>query len=143
MDKRTNWIKTMRDKLREEGNRSPKIIDVIAVGRRVAVINLVTKAIGVATCSPTDEYDSTTGMAIAYARMKGWGVPDYVINGTDNLVCVSTLKAGQRFRYGGNIYHFIGKAIGPDTFTVYNETKSYFCTFGRMDEYSGGVYPID
>lgn len=148
--KRAIWVQNVAKQFRNAEKTVPQTVGAVVIGNRVAVINLDTAAIGVATCSSSDNFDLDTGLAIAYARMLGFGVPDYVINEyvpVEKKVCVSTLKAGQRFKYDDMFYHFCGKRDpnkwGETTYAVYNETKGEMDYFYSVEDHGMAVTLID
>ena len=105
--KRTEWIAKQVERFAELETKNPMTIGAVCVGRRVAVMDLETGAIGVATCSPTDTFDLDTGISIAFARMMNDTIPKSVITGVDGGR-ISELKNGQRFRYLGEIFIYCG-----------------------------------
>lgn len=108
--KRAEWIKRMAGYVKADEKTSPQTFGAIVIGNRVAVMNLAAGKIGVATCSPTDDFDLDTGLAIAYARMVGRDIPQSVINGKDEptTAAMSNLKCGQRFHYLSDNYTYCG-----------------------------------
>ena len=47
-------------------------------GKLCFVYDLRTNECGVARCSSQDEFDLKTGVAVAYARLRGEPIPDYI-----------------------------------------------------------------
>lgn len=124
--KRMEWIDGMAENFKERERMNPQTAGAIIIGNRIAVVDLVTSRIGVAWCSPTDDFDLNTGLAIAYARMIGVKVPQSVIDGRDGpqkkMVCVSTLKNGQKFVFDGHDYIYCGvdtTSCRKDRYIVY------------------------
>lgn len=108
--KRAEWIKRMAGYVKADESKNQDTFGAVVIGNRVAVMNLATGKIGVATCSPTDEFDLDTGLAIAYARMVGRDIPQSVIDGKDEptTAAMSSLKCGQRFHYLSDNYTYCG-----------------------------------
>lgn len=68
-----NWVQTMWDKRYND----PKVNDLYVDGRGIILIyNRRNQKVGVARCHPKDKFNRYIGVAIAYARCKGYKVPE-------------------------------------------------------------------
>lgn len=143
---RANWVKAVVSAFYSAERAEPKTIGAVVVGNRVAVVNLATSEIGIATCSPTDSFDLDTGIAIAYARMTDRHIPDCVLKeyvSKEKEVCVSKLKPGQSFTYCGTPFHFCGKLDKSPSehpwdkdavYAVYNENLRFVTYFTAVKD---------
>lgn len=60
--------------------------------------------VGIAKCHPDDEFNPFIGMAIAYARMRGYKVPKITV-----YKKLSEMKNGEKFYYDKEKYIYVGK----------------------------------
>lgn len=87
---------------------------------------------GMSRKHPDDEYNFNYGLAIAYARCKGYEIPKLT-----TYKKLSEMKYGDRFLNTSHniIYVFIGKsAISDSRYIVENTTKAYSCYYFNSDE---------
>lgn len=99
-----NWVEEMK----EECLRSPSYIRVYSMcnnGPYTVLINYKTGEITKAKCHENDKFDSSIGVAIAWARYKGYEIPRETVN-------ISELKYGQKFKFPRMEHHPIGVFIG-------------------------------
>lgn len=100
--KKANWIMAKVEEFARAENANPYTIGAVVVRDRVTVLDIAdttTPKIGVAICSPDDDFDLNTGLAIAWARMTEQRVPDWVINDVPDKVCISKVRIGQHFMH--------------------------------------------
>lgn len=91
---RMNWIKKMYEKYLNDINME---CTVDRMSRTVEVckrISKYVKKISKSYCDPSDTFDRETGIAIAYARLIGEYIPDYVLQ---NKMLVKDVKIGGMF----------------------------------------------
>lgn len=128
-NKRTNWIKRFSADFHKAEQKNPMTVGGIQVGNCVTVMNVRTGKMGSAFCSPADEFDLETGIAIAWARMHGVKVPEWVLNDGVKEVDISTLKNGDIFRKAnndnGHTYKMVGKDNDGDYVTYDRYTGKY------------------
>lgn len=86
---------------------SPKNRTVICYDRK-------THKVGIAICHPNDEFNMRIGKAIAYARCRGYSIPE--IDTYKNLV---QMKHGDVFSYKDTEYMFISHVF-DNLYVVYN-----------------------
>ena len=95
-----NWVQKMWDKRFKDD----KVNDVFIDGRGVTIVyNRRNQKIGISRCHPKDRFNRQIGIAIAYARCKGYEVPKI---STYKKFC--ELKNGDRFKIQNTPYFFIG-----------------------------------
>ena len=107
MTKKEKWIDYWCRAFKEEEAKNPRTVGAVVIGNTVAVMTINTTdnpRIGVAMCSPGDDFDLDTGLAIAYCRMIGMSVPDCVLIDEPEKVHVSEIEVGEHFRYNNKIY---------------------------------------
>lgn len=93
--------------------RSEKIL-YTSENRIVICYDKKTRKIGVAFCHPDDKFDITIGKAIAYARCRGYSIPEI-----DTYKTLKQMKHGDVFAYGGNEFMFISHVF-DNLYAVYN-----------------------
>ena len=106
MTNKEKWIANWSEAFKKEEAKSPRTVGAVVIGNTVAVmtINTIDKPrIGVAKCSPDDNFDLDTGLAIAYCRMIGMSVPDYVLTDISKK-SICDLKVGEHFQVYGRRY---------------------------------------
>lgn len=134
--KRDNWIERVYKNFIVERNKRPNEIGSTKIGNCIAIIDVKTNKIGIASCSPKDEFDLKTGIAIAWARFLNYTIPDWVINEEEEeqekLVCIFDLVKGERFKFNNQIYRVEGLDIDGDLVT-YNESKCRYQLFFELD----------
>lgn len=104
MTKKEKWVKKMSDSFYEIENLTPKTVGAIQIDNTIAVMEIgstTNPGIGVAKCSPEDSFDYDTGIAIAYARMRNFAIPEYVL--TDKIPLMKVAR-GQHFIAEGKHY---------------------------------------
>lgn len=86
---------------------------------------------GMSRCHPDDEYNFNYGLAIAYARCKGYEIPKLT-----TYKKLSEMKYGDRFLDISNnrIYAFIGNSAISDRYIVENTIDEYSCYCLNSDE---------
>lgn len=114
-----NWIKNMYRKFLEDKNCFDMLDESFTI-----VVNKTTLKSAVAKCSPDDEYDFYTGIAIAYARLTGVRVPNFA-----NYKRLGDVGLFDNFKYGGSTYGIIG--INRKT----NEIYVYDVSTGNTNHY--------
>ena len=117
---RMAWIKKMYEKYLNDINME---CTVDRVSRTVEVckrISKYVKKISKSYCDPSDTFDRETGIAIAYARLIGEYIPDYVLQ---NKMLVKDVKIGGMFILKSNHKTYVKVCEHP---SYYNE---YRCTF--------------
>ena len=88
---------------KEEEAKTPRTVGAVVIGNTVAVMSISTTVeprIGVAKCSPDDDFDLDTGLAIAYCRMIGVSIPNCVLTDIPKKP-IWDLKVGDHFRLDG------------------------------------------
>lgn len=77
---RAQWAKKMLTEMRENYPRSS--VKLTDPERKIVVVEFEdwheVRGTGVALCSPTDEFDTRVGIAVAYAKWEGIVIPDFV-----------------------------------------------------------------
>lgn len=124
MTKKEKWVKKMSDSFYGMENHTPKTVGAIQIDNTIAVMEIgstTSPRIGVAKCSPEDRFDYDTGIAIAYARMQNFTIPEYVLADKIPLIKV---KYGQHFITNGKHYVKISAM-----------KEGYICELG-------GIYPF-
>lgn len=104
---KTRWIEKNARAFWSEESKTPKTIGSVVIDNTVAVMDIRTTEsprIGVARCNSDDEFDLDTGLAIAYARMKGKNIPDFIYKDEPELVSIMDIEVGQHFRMRGRTY---------------------------------------
>lgn len=104
---KARWIEKNARAFWTEEAKTPKTIGSVVIDNTVAVMDIRTTdcpRIGVARCSSDDEFDLDTGLAIAYARMKGKTIPNFIYNDEPELVSIMDIEVGQHFRLRGRTY---------------------------------------
>lgn len=107
MTKKEKWIANWSEAFKKEEKKSPRTVGAVVIGNTVAVMTINTTnnpRIGVAMCSPDNEFDLDTGLAIAYCRMTGFSIPNYVLTDEPEKVHISEIEVGEHFRYNDKIY---------------------------------------
>lgn len=85
--------------------------------------------VGIAKCHPDDEFNSSIGTAIAYARMKGMKIPK-----VDNYKKLSEMENGDIFHgITGGRYIFIGKHKKIDRYVVWKVSTEKYLEFVKSD----------
>ena len=106
MTKKEKWIDYWCRAFKEEEAKTPRTVGAVVIDNTVAVMSIDTTIkprIGVAKCSPDDDFNLDTGLAIAYCRMIGISVPDCVLNDTPK-VSICDLAIGNHYRHEGRRY---------------------------------------
>lgn len=94
------WVETMVNQYADDPSVLIKLFGDTHIG-----YNFKTQKISTARCHPEDIFDSDIGIAIAYARCKGYKVPKKPV-----YKKLSEMKNGDRFIYRKEtVLHFIGK----------------------------------
>lgn len=120
------WVKQMK----EEFYDSPSYIRVYCAtsGKYTVLVNHRTGKVTKAKCHENDIFDESVGLAIAWARYKGYEIPK-----ERKIVNASKLKYGQHFsfmnRESENIFvakhplnnTFIYSRLDSDTFVAWNQ----------------------
>lgn len=104
---KARWIEKNARAFWTEEAKTPKTIGSVVIDNTVAVMDIRTTdcpRIGVARCSSDDEFDLDTGLAIAYARMKGKTIPNFIYNDEPGLASIMDIEVGQHFRLRGRTY---------------------------------------
>lgn len=112
--KKQNWIDKMYGEFRAIEASNPHIFGGFVIGNRTVVVDIANPhdpQIGVARCSSEDDFNLATGIAIAYARMREYGVPDYVISNEPEPTTFGSIPVGTVFVYDAEFYTKIG-AVG-------------------------------
>lgn len=107
MTNKEKWIANWSKAFKKVEAKSPKTVGAVVIENTVAVMTINTTdnpRIGVAKCSPNDEFDLDTGLAIAYCRMSGFSVPNYVLTDEPEKVYISELEVGEHFKYNNKTY---------------------------------------
>lgn len=128
------WVRRMNDEFNAREKKHPKTIGRVIVGRTVGVMHLDTEypLIGVAKCNKTDTFNEEIGTAIAYARMEGYVVPDYVTN-IKTIITLGTLNEDDMFIYDGEKYVYTGHETSGRAICV--NTESFItCYFDLYDK---------
>lgn len=77
---RAQWVEKMLTEM--EKNYPHSSVRLTDPKRKIVVVEFEecgeVYGTGVALCSPTDEFDTRVGIAVAYAKWKGFTVPDFV-----------------------------------------------------------------
>lgn len=136
-NKRTNWIKRFSAEFHKAEQKNPMTVGGFQVGNCVAVMNVRTGKIGTAFCSPSDDFDLETGIAIAWARMHNVKVPEWVLNDGAREIRISALKTGDIFKTldGDNHqYEMKGKDNDGDYVTYDRYTGKYQLFYADDDE---------
>lgn len=102
---RTTWIAEMANNFKSAEKSNPSTVGGFVIGNTVVCMVLSTEKpkIGVARCSPEDEFDLDTGIAIAWARAFHISIPDCVTAKTKS-VRIFDMKINQKFRVCGHTY---------------------------------------
>lgn len=110
---------TMKHKAMNEINRYVKscsncsltlksyVISYYAKKRRITMYNMKTQKFTTAQCMDKDVFYFCTAIAICWARMQGWEVPE--VGKSKKL---NEMQYGEQFYYNGDLYSFIAKV--PD-----------------------------
>ena len=101
----------------------------------IVCIDFKTGKSSVARCSPKDEFDLNVGKAIAYARCKGYAIPRWV-----TYKAIGEMKNGERFKYEGKIYTFIGYFKDWDD---YSDIKVYATSYNGDNLKSFASFPYE
>lgn len=105
------WVKNML----EEYHNIDKTIFIKKFGSKTSIAyDCKTNKIAMSRCHPDDEFRQDIGVAIAYARCKGYEVPKI---STYKKFC--ELKNGDRFKGYLSTYLFIGKCYGHNNEITY------------------------
>lgn len=77
---RARWVDEMLTTMKENYPRSS--VKLADSGRKIVVVEFEdwheVRGTGVALCSPTDDFDTRVGVAVAYAKWEGVAIPDFV-----------------------------------------------------------------
>ena len=86
--------------------------------RNIVAVDNKTGKTATAKCHKDDEFNYATGVAIAFARLKGWEVPEI-----DEMV-LPRLKEGDTFFAAGVNGHIYKRTVGKDDFCDLNAFMS-------------------
>ena len=123
------WVEQMN----KEFYDSPSYIQVYCVtsGKYMVLVNHRTGKVTKAKCHENDLFDESVGLAIAWARYKGYEIPK-----ERKIINASKLKYGQHFsfmdREGENI--FVAKHPLNNTF-IYSRLNNNTLVAGNQDVY--------
>ena len=130
------WVKRMCEEFYKREKKHPKTIGRVIVNRTVSVMHLDTEypLIGVAKCNKTDTFNEEIGTAIAYARMEGYVVPDYVTN-DNKMVKIDSLNEDDIFIYDDEKYVYTGHETNGRAICVNTESfiTCYFDTDDKVE----------
>ena len=120
------WVEKMIRRYEED--RSSNNCDTRTVKNVIICVDC-NHNVGIAKCHPNDEFNALIGTAIAYARMRGFKVPDVIIYKT-----LPEMKNGDIFYYDKERYVYIGKR--GNRHVVWKElAKDYFDYLSTEREY--------
>lgn len=106
------WVKDM---LEEYYHNIDTTIIIKKFGSKTSIAyDCKTNKIAISRCHPDDKFRQDIGIAIAYARCKGYEVPKI---STYKKFC--ELKNGDRFRWFPSTYFFIGKCYNSNNEVIY------------------------
>lgn len=92
------------DKMEKERAKKCNRFLISTAGKNVTYcVDLRTGKSGLARCRPSDAYNSIVGKAVAYARCRGYDIPEWTIYKT-----MEEMTNGEKFRFNEKIYTFIG-----------------------------------
>ena len=79
---RKQWVEEMLTEYSEDFEDFSEII-LCNKNRKIMVVYFESswgdeKGYGISKCSPTDQFDKDTGMAVAFAHFRGYPIPDFV-----------------------------------------------------------------
>ena len=79
---RKQWVEQMLTEYGDDFEGWSEII-LCNKNRKIMVVHFEnswgdTKGYGISKCSPTDQFDKDTGMAVAFAHFRGYPIPDFV-----------------------------------------------------------------
>ena len=81
-EKKIAWVNKVNALMRQAETNSPSTVGAVIVNNNKIIVtitkNIDNPRIGVAVCNPTDTFDLNTGIAIAYAKAKGWELPCFI-----------------------------------------------------------------
>ena len=118
------WVETMVNQYADDPSVLIKLFGDTHIG-----YNFKTQKISTARCHPEDIFDSDIGIAIAYARCKGYKVPKKPV-----YKKLSEMKNGDKFKgYWGDIYRYIGK--NKDAYVSYRLDRKEYHTMPFDVEY--------
>ena len=113
------WVKDMM----EEYHNVDENILIKKFGSQTSIAyNCKTNKIAMSRCHPDDEFRQDIGIAIAYARCKGYEIPKI---STYKKFC--ELKNGDRFKWQSSTYFFIGKCYNSQGDIIY--AVQNLCTY--------------
>ena len=105
-ERKENWCYAVAESARKLEAANPTSVGAIVMPDRIIWADtrkLDKPLIGVAKCSPENEFDLDTGLAIAYARAYNDHIPDFVLD-SDERVEVRSLKVDDTFELDGECY---------------------------------------
>lgn len=123
------WVKEMIEKYQNDKN-----VQIRRYGYKTYICyNRKTQKTGIARCHPGDTFDIDIGMAIAYARCKGYEMPEQKI-----YKKLSEMKNGDKFCAYGT-YLFIGVCTNFENEIGYcaqnTRTKKFVLLLDNTQEY--------
>ena len=79
---RKQWVEQMLDEYNEDFEDFSEVI-LCDKNRKIMVVHFESslgdeKGYGISKCSPTDQFDEDTGMAVAFAHFRRYSIPDFV-----------------------------------------------------------------
>ena len=79
---RKQWVEQMLDEYNEDFEDFSEVI-LCDKNRKIMVVHFESswgdeKGYGISKCSPTDQFDEDTGMAVAFAHFRRYSSPDFV-----------------------------------------------------------------
>lgn len=100
------WVDEMGKKFYYDNNVYKNYIDGRGDDRGVIIMyNFKNQKVGIARCHPNDTFVYKIGVAIAYARCKGYEVPKI-----STYKKLSEMKNGDKFYIDGVEHFFVGKS---------------------------------
>lgn len=79
---RKQWVEQMLDEYNEDFEDFSEVI-LCDKNRKIMVVHFESSwgdedGYGISKCSPTDQFDEDTGMAVAFAHFRRYSIPDFV-----------------------------------------------------------------